>query len=146
MWRLASQAFLIAMTRSSMGAKCSPSLCTPQSPSHLSFFGGLSLPLAVLDWCWVYLGQSETCCMLRVRPCAALPSLALISAVHPEVRCYYDFLSLFHFSHYCSITTFLFSLNFHLHSLTVHTQPHPQSCYLHIASCTALCTAIFLSI
>ena len=38
------------------------------------------------------------------------------------------FLSLFHFSHYCSITTFLFSLNFHLHSLTVHTQPHPQSC------------------
>ena len=58
----------------------------------------------------------------------------------------YDFLSLFHFSHYCSIRTFLFSLNFHLHSLTVHTQPHPQSCCLHIASCTALCTAIFLSI
>ena len=58
----------------------------------------------------------------------------------------YNFLSLFHFSHYCSITTFPFSLNFDLHSLTVHTQPHLQSCCLHIASCTALCTAIFLSI
>ena len=45
---------------------------------------------------------------------------------------------------HCSITTFLFSLNFHLQSLTVHTQPHPQSCCLHIASCTALCTAISL--
>ena len=49
---------------------------------------------------------------------------------------------------HCSIlvTIVPLQLNFHLHSLTVHTQPHPQSCCLHIASCTALCTAIFLSI
>ena len=65
---------------------------------------------------------------------------------HFQTHFCYDFLSLFHFSHYCSITTFLFSLNFHLHSLTVHTQPHLQSHCLHIASCTASCTAIFLSI
>ena len=43
----------------------------------------------------------------------------------------------------------IFPLNFHLfhmHSIAVHTQPHTQSCCLHIASCTVLCTATFPSI
>ena len=43
----------------------------------------------------------------------------------------------------------IFPLNFHLfhmHSIAVHTQPHPQSCCLHIASCIVLNTATFLSI
>ena len=43
----------------------------------------------------------------------------------------------------------IFPLNFHLfhmHSIAVHIQPHPQSCCLHIASCTVSYTATLLSI
>ena len=72
----------------------------------------------------------------------------------------YDFLSLFLFSHHCSITPFHFPFELFIcftciallfthdlmHSHAVHTQPHPQSCCLHIASCTVSYTATFLSI